>query len=417
MREYGVVSPMFWIGKTGRALRKNPNAQRVAIYLMTAPSSEMTGVFYCPLSSILNDVGIFEAPCNPLTSPSEGALEGVHSPLEGVKQAISTLMELDFCFYDFESEFVFVKEMARWQIGESLKEKDNRVVGLRKYVKSMPKPIAARFIARYNEDFHLGFDLEEYSQWGKGKPSPSQAPSKPLARGYMEPLRSQEQDQEQEQEQEQDINTNKQNTEVSEAVEASTAEGVCCVSSCEENFSEDEVIDAPVKVQIEHAQLGALENISDEKKPLTLVELIAASKTFGIRLSHTPKTEAIADRKTVNLVVLRECVKAWKGTNTGTGYFIGILENASKDPNSILPHEKREKPELSAETITDKQAGYFASRLVKDVSFQTTFGVGHQSFDTFIDQVTQRLHDPEYFKEYMPWMRKLGFISTDREAA
>ena len=72
---------------------------------------------------------------------------------------------------------------------------------------------------------------------------------------------------------------------------------------------------------------------------------------------------------------------------------------------------------LSADTITDKQAGYFASRLVKDASFQTTFGVGHQSFDTFIDQVTQRLHDPEYFKEYLPWMQKLGFIPARREAA
>lgn len=409
MREYGVVSPMFWIGETGRALRKNPDAQRVAIYLMTAPASEMTGVFYCPLTSILNDVGIFEAPLKPLASPSEGAKEGWSDPLEGVKQAILTLIELDFCFYDFESEFVFVKEMARWQIGESLKEKDNRVVGLRKYVKSMPKPIAARFLERYNEDFHLGFSLEEYYQWAKGKPSSIEAPLKPLARGSMEPLRSQEQDQEQDQEQYL-LNTNKQQTEVSEAVEATTAEGVCCVSSCEDNFSEDEVIDAPINVQIEHAQLGALEDTLDEKKPLSLVELITACKTFGIRLSHTPKTEDIASRKTVTLVVLRECVKAWKGTNTGTGYFIGILENASKDPNSILPHDKREKPELSAETITDKQAGYFASRLVKDTSFCSTFGVGHQSFDSFIDQVTRRLHDPAYFNEYLPWMQKHGFV-------
>lgn len=84
--------------------------------------------------------------------------------MEGVKQAILTLMKFDFCFHDFESEFVFVKEMARWQIGESLKEKDNRVVGVRKYVKSMPKPIAARFIERYNEDFKLGFDLEDYAE-------------------------------------------------------------------------------------------------------------------------------------------------------------------------------------------------------------------------------------------------------------
>ncbi|MDM8227737.1 hypothetical protein [Parasutterella secunda] len=410
MREYGVVSPMFWVGETGRALRKNPNAQRVAIYLMTAPSSEMTGVFYCPLSSILNDVGIFEAPSNPLLSPSEGGSEGVWSPLKGVKQAILDLIDLDFCFYDFESEFVFVKEMAKWQIGESLKERDNRVAGLRKFVKSMPKPMAALFLERYNEDFCLGFDLQRYSELPNEKPSPLQVPSKPLTRGSIEPLRSQEQEQEQEY-----INTNKQQTEVCNE-EPAREDDVCSVSSYEDNFSEDEVIDAPVKVQIEHAQLQNLDKIEDEKKPLTLVELITACKTFGIKLGHTQKTETIANRKTVNLVVLRECVKAWKGTNTGTGYFIGILENASKDPNSILPHEKREKPEPSAETITDKQAGYFASRLVKDVSFQTTFGVGHQSFDTFIDQVTQRLHDPEYFKEYMPWMRKLGFISTDREA-
>lgn len=211
-------------------------------------------------------------------------------------------------------------------------------------------------------------------------------------------------------------NTNKQNTEVSEAMEAPFDESVCCVSSCEDNFSEDEVIDAPVKVQIEHAQLQNLDKIEDERKPLTLVELITACKTFGIRLSHTLKTEVIANRKTVTLAVLRECAKTWKATSTGTGYFVGILDNASKDPQSFLPHEKREKPELSAETITDKQAGYFASRLVKDASFQSTFGVGHQSFDTFIDQVTQRLHDPEYFHEYLPWMQKLGFIPTRKEA-
>lgn len=204
-------------------------------------------------------------------------------------------------------------------------------------------------------------------------------------------------------------NTNKQNTEVSEA-KTSTDESVCCVSSCEDNFSEDEVIDAPINVQIENAQLGALEDTLDEKKPLSLVELITACKTFGIRLSHTPKTEAIANRKTVTLAVLRECAKTWKATSTGAGYFVGILDNASKDPQSILPHEKREKPQLTAETITDKQAGYFASRLVKDTSFCSTFGVGHQSFDSFIDQVTGRLHDPAYFNEYLPWMQKLGFV-------
>lgn len=198
MRDYGKVSPRFWIGETGRKLRKMPDAQRIAMYLMTAPMAEMTGVFYCPIATILNDVG---APCEELHIESEGASEGLarvredpskghQRGVEGVKRALEALKELDFCFYDFESEFVFVKEMARCQIAEKLKPSDNQVKGIRKLVENMPKPMRARFIERYNKDFSLGFD-EEIEE----KPaSPLEAPS--------EPLRSQEQ----EQEQEQDIN-------------------------------------------------------------------------------------------------------------------------------------------------------------------------------------------------------------------
>ena len=44
MRDYGIVSPRFWIGETGRKLRKLPDAQRIAMYLLTAPMAEMTGM-------------------------------------------------------------------------------------------------------------------------------------------------------------------------------------------------------------------------------------------------------------------------------------------------------------------------------------------------------------------------------------
>lgn len=196
MRDYGIVSPRFWIGETGRKLRKMPDAQRIALYLMTAPMAEMTGVFYCPVATILNDVG---APCEGLASAYEGASEGLargdvppseghQRGIEGVKRALKTLQELDFCFYDFESEFVFVKEMACWQIAEKLKPSDNRVKGIRRAVENFPKPMRTRFLARYNEDFSLGFEVEKQQK--------NEAPS--------EPLRSQEQ----EQEQEQDINKN-----------------------------------------------------------------------------------------------------------------------------------------------------------------------------------------------------------------
>ncbi len=38
MRDYAVVSPRFWTGDTGRFLRQHPDAQRLALYLMTCPS-------------------------------------------------------------------------------------------------------------------------------------------------------------------------------------------------------------------------------------------------------------------------------------------------------------------------------------------------------------------------------------------
>lgn len=185
MRDYGIVSPKFWIGTTGRQLRKMPYAQRVAMYLMTAPAADMSGVFYCPMATILNDVG---APCAPLEAPSKPLQRGVFC----VKEALEALSDLDFCFYDFESEFVFVKEMARYQIADKLKPTDNRVKSLRKTVDDMPEPIKTRFLQRYNQDFSLGFEIKKQLENDAEIESPFGAPS--------EALRSQEQEQEQEQE-------------------------------------------------------------------------------------------------------------------------------------------------------------------------------------------------------------------------
>ena len=177
MRDYGIVSPRFWIGATGKELRKHPYAQRVALYLMSAPSSEMTGVYYCPVTSILFEVG------SPFDAPSKGLQEQI----DAVKEALSILSDLDFCLYDFESEYVFVKEMARWQIAESLKPSDKRVIAVRKAVASMPLAFQRAFVERYNVDFCLGFSADEIAKIA----SPIEAPSMPH--------RSQEQEQEQEQ--------------------------------------------------------------------------------------------------------------------------------------------------------------------------------------------------------------------------
>lgn len=317
MRDYGMVSPRFWIGETGRKLRKFPDAQRIAMYLLTAPMADMTGVFYCPVATILNDVG---EPCEPseaplkgfergfegapkgLPSPFEGAsdplvrgfqgapkwydtpLEGHQRALEGVKRALLTLQELGFCFYDFESEYVFVKEMARWQIAPKLKAADNRSKGLRKTVENMPNPMRARFIARYNEDFSLGFDEKEVEKM--------LSESNPLASPFEDPckaLRSQEQ----EQEQEQDISTRVSNETLSSA-NANVRE----CESAEDNQTDlfDPIEAHPVETTVSEkgvvaATVGrtpAPKNEQTESKPLTDLETDPAPKVAPNSAKRNP---------------------------------------------------------------------------------------------------------------------------------
>jgi hypothetical protein len=72
MRDYARVSPQFWIGSTGKAIRKRGmECQMVALYLMTSPHSNMLGLYYLPVVYIANDTGMtieggFQGPCKAL---------------------------------------------------------------------------------------------------------------------------------------------------------------------------------------------------------------------------------------------------------------------------------------------------------------------------------------------------------------
>ena len=165
MRDYGIVSPQFWIGATGKALRGNADAQVLALYLMTSPHANMIGVYHCPVIYMAHETGL--------------------TP-EGASKALASLSEVGFCTYEEASEVVFVARMAAYQIGESLAATDNRVKSIQKDVaKITSASIRQAFIATYSVAFHLAIE-------GKKK-GISEAPPKPL--------RSQEQEQDQEQEQ------------------------------------------------------------------------------------------------------------------------------------------------------------------------------------------------------------------------
>lgn len=164
MRDYGKVSPRFWNGKTGKALRGDPEAQLLALYLITSPHANMIGVFHCPVMYMAHETGLSE---------------------EGASEALQRLIEAQFCTFEGVEELVWVHEMACFQIAPSLSPKDKQCVGIARQYEQIPdRHIRHGFYERYKDAFHLPCCEEATPK--------RQAPS--------EPLRSQEQEQEQEQE-------------------------------------------------------------------------------------------------------------------------------------------------------------------------------------------------------------------------
>lgn len=165
MRDYSKVGPQFWIGKTGKALRKHGlEAQLVGLYLMTSPHANMLGLYYVPKTFIAHETGL----------GMEGALKGLHGCIDA-----------GFCLYDDDSEMVWVVEMARFQIADQLKDKDLRIKGVQNEYDSLTEnPYLAAFFDMYADAFCMTSKRGDFARL--------EAPSKPLV--------SQEQEQEQEQE-------------------------------------------------------------------------------------------------------------------------------------------------------------------------------------------------------------------------
>lgn len=170
MRDYGKVSPQFWIGKTGKALRRQgPHTQLVALYLMTCPHANMLGLYYVPKMYIAHETGL---------------------GLEAAERGLAGCVEAGFCEYDEASEMVWVGEMAKYQIAETLKEKDLRCKGVQNEYDSLPEnPYLDTFRDRYGAAFCM-------------TPPPKSTAS---SEAPLQPLASQEQEQEHEQEQEQEL--------------------------------------------------------------------------------------------------------------------------------------------------------------------------------------------------------------------
>jgi len=165
VRDYGKTTPRFWIGSTGRALRGKPPAQVLAHYLISSPHANMIGVYWCPRAYMVLETGLSE---------------------KQVDTALDALSGSGFAFYDDDTESVYVPQMARIQIAETLLLRDNRHKGV---IAEAERQRESPFLAAWWDRYQAPYNLPRY---------PFKAPCKPLASQEQEQEQLQEEEQEQE---------------------------------------------------------------------------------------------------------------------------------------------------------------------------------------------------------------------------
>lgn len=173
MRDYAKLSPTFWTGATGKALRRRGSeAVIVALYLVSSPHSNMLGLYYQPVMYMAHETGL---------------------GIEGASKGLQWCIEAGFCSFDADTEMVFVHEMAAWQIADELSSTDKRCKGIQKDYEALPEnPFLGAWFDRYESAFHLTRKRTSEQSHANQQQGAYQGASKPH--------RSQEQEQEQEQE-------------------------------------------------------------------------------------------------------------------------------------------------------------------------------------------------------------------------
>jgi hypothetical protein len=138
MADYTTVNSTFWTGETGRKLREaGPEAQLVALYLLSNSHRNPLGIYYLPKLLISHETAL----------DAKGASKGLQRGIQS-----------SFCAYDDHSEVVWVFKMATYQIGDSLKLGDKRVKWVNDLYASLPNN---QFLHAFWEEYGAKYHIEK----------------------------------------------------------------------------------------------------------------------------------------------------------------------------------------------------------------------------------------------------------------
>lgn len=168
MRAFATLRSQFWTGTTGKAITSaGKDARIVATYLLTCEHANMIGLYRLPLLYASEETGLKR---------------------REVLSALDQLRTAGFVKYDPDTEFVWVCEMARYQLDllpqEAIKEGDHRAKGAARLYKQLASnPFLLPFFERYAQSLRLPLK-RDFSTERKPLGSPLGGASEPLIRGY-----------------------------------------------------------------------------------------------------------------------------------------------------------------------------------------------------------------------------------------
>jgi len=137
MREYARLAPGFWLSPVGRKLRaRGTNELLLAVYLLSAPSSNSLGLYYLPKQTVQHELGM---------------------TTEGASNALRWCIQTGFCDYDEAAEMVYVPAMAGLQIAPNLAPADKRVKWVQSQYEMLPEN---RFLSKFFDDYGVAFHLK-----------------------------------------------------------------------------------------------------------------------------------------------------------------------------------------------------------------------------------------------------------------